>query len=227
MNSADEETQNQHKGADICTDYTHCKAWKSRDQLKESWGSDYRTYKNKMHNAVEDTKDQLITYNGEPISAVFHSTSSGNTENAADVWGGEFPYLQSVSSEGDKFSPKYTSEKTVTKDEFEKTVSEKYPDFDPNKDFIGSFEKSAAGGLIYITLGGVKIKGTEFRSLFGLNSTNVVITENGGIYYFTVKGYGHGVGMSQYGANYMAENGSSYVDILTHYYTGTSVTGQQ
>ncbi len=214
----------EHHGADICTDSTHCKAWKSRSQLKESWGEDYGKNYRKMKNAVKATEGELVTYEGKAIEAVFHSISSGKTEAAEDVWGGEYPYLVSVDSEWDKQAPDYNSELVISGEDFEKTVKQKYADFDADKGVIGDFEKSPAGGLKTVTLGGVNVKGTEFRTLFGLRSTNVVITENNGMYYFSVKGYGHGVGMSQYGAKYMADAGSGYRDILLHYYTDTQIT---
>ncbi len=214
----------EHNGADICTDHTHCSAYKSLEELKAYWDRDYRKYARKIKAAVKSTDGIVMTYGGEPISAVYHSTSSGRTENAADVWGGEVPYLVSVASDWDEASPEYRSQAVFTGAEITDILRENYPDFDEKAPLIGNFKKSEAGGIIYITMGGVQLKGTELRTLFGLRSTNVVVTENNGRYYFSVKGYGHGVGMSQYGAEYMAKDDAAYEDILSHYYTGIEFT---
>lgn len=200
----------EHQGAVICTDSTHCQAWTS-DAAR------------KVKRAVKDTKNQIMTYDGEPISAVFHSTSSGYTEAAADVWGADVPYLQSVESEGDLHSPKYTSEVNISTEDFKSIISANVEGADWSGDLYGNIVRSDAGGIKTIDVGGCTIKGTELRTFFDLNSTNVEFTEQDGNITMNVKGYGHGVGMSQYGANYLAGEGKSYEEILKTYYTGIEI----
>ena len=213
----------EHKGADICTDPTHCKAWMPEEKRRESWGKNAKKNWDKISRAVEETKDEVITYNGEVISAVFHSTSSGRTENSKDVWGGERPYLVSVESEGDIYSPKYKSEKEISLDEFKKIAEDNIEGVDFSKGIVGDTVRSEAGGIITVEIGGIAVKGTVFRKLYDLRSTNVNITVEGNKVSFDVTGFGHGVGMSQYGANYLAAQGKNYIEILKAYYTGVEI----
>ena len=220
---ADSEKPECHKGADICTDSTHCKAWISEARRRELWGDMAEENWQKISRAVDETTGVIITYNEEPISAVFHSTSSGMTENSEDVWGGDVPYLKSIKSEGDKVSPKYSSMNSFTVDQFKNLVEAKVSGTDWQKGIYSDILRSDAGGIISIKLGGVKVKGTEFRNIFSLRSTNVELIESGEKIDMSVKGYGHGVGMSQYGANYLANQGMGYEEILKTYYSGVSV----
>lgn len=207
-----------HNGAVICTDSTHCQAYTPEQKCRESWGNDADEKWDKISAAVDDTTGQIMTYNGEIISAVFHSTSSGATEAAVDVWGSDVPYLQSVPSVGDEQSPKYYSELTVSEEEFKNTVDEKVSGTDWSGGLVSNIIRSEAGGIISLDVGGVNIKGTELRSIFSLRSTNVDISQENGNVKMSVKGFGHGVGMSQYGANYLASQGESYDEILKTYY---------
>lgn len=212
-----------HKGAEICTDSAHCKAWLPEARRRESWGTDADKNWEKIALAVDETADEVITYDGEIISAVFHSTSSGKTENSKDVWGGERPYLVSVDSPGDKVSPKYKSEKEMSLEEFKKVARDNIRGVDFSKEIVGDDLRSEAGGILEISIGGIKIKGTELRSIYGLRSTNVNINISGDKVNFDVTGFGHGVGMSQYGANYLAAEGKDYKEILKTYYTGVEI----
>ena len=218
-------TPDEHKGAEICTDSTHCKAWISETKRKELWGNDADKNWDKISRAVTETEGQIITYNGEVISAVFHSTSSGKTEASKDVWGGDKPYLVSVDSPGDKESPKYKSNLEITLSEFKKIAEENIPGVDFSKGIIDGIKRSGAGGITEVSVGGVRIHGTKLRSIYGLRSTNANIEIRDDKVIFDVTGYGHGVGMSQYGANYMAKNGKNYREILTTYYQGTKIAG--
>lgn len=214
-----------HPEADICTNSAHCQAYKSREQLKQQWGSEFNSKYNKIKNAVESTSEKIITYDGKPISAVFHSTSSGQTENSEDVWEKSLPYLKSVSSTFDKDSPKYDSQKQYDWNEFQKIIlsADSGVDFDKG---IGDIKTSKGGAIKEIEIGGVKFKGTKIRELFSLNSANFTIDIVDGSVIFTVHGYGHGVGMSQYGANFMAKDGKKYDEIIKHYYTGVKITNE-
>lgn len=213
----------EHKGADICTDPTHCKAWISESERKALWGTEADGNWSKIDKAVSETSGEMIYYGDEVISAVFFSTSSGKTENSKDVWGGERAYLVSVESPGEENAPNFKSEKLLSVDELKRIVSENIDGADFSNGVFGDIVRSDAGGIITITLGGVPIKGTLFRSIFDLKSTNVNISVENNTVRFDVTGYGHGVGMSQYGANAMAKHGSDYKEILTHYYQNTEV----
>ncbi|MBS7299353.1 MAG: stage II sporulation protein D [Eubacteriales bacterium] len=216
-------TPPEHKGAQICTDPSHCKAWISESERKELWGADADKNWDKIDIAVKDTSGEMIYFGDEIISAVFFSTSSGRTENSKDVWGGERAYLVSVESPGEENAPNFKSEKTLSVDELKRVISDNIEGVDFSNGVFGEIVRSDAGGIITITLGNVPVKGTLFRTMFGLKSTNVNISVKDNIVYFDVTGYGHGVGMSQYGANAMARRGSTYKEILTHYYQGTVV----
>ena len=218
------QTPEEHKGAYMCTDPKHCKAWISEEKRKEIWGKEKAEANwKKISDAVDSTGKLILTYNDEPISAVFHSTSSGYTENAKDVWGGNAAYLVSVKSEGDTQSPKYNSEKEMTLDEFKKIAEEKIAGVNWEKGIIGEIVRSEAGGIKTITLGGAVVKGTDFRFMYDLRSTNIDIEVDGDNVKMKVKGFGHGVGMSQYGANYLANHGKNFEDILKTYYTGVEL----
>ncbi len=213
----------EHKGADICTDFAHCKAWISEAKRRELWGSDADKNWAKISLAVADTKEQVIYFNNEVISAVFHSTSSGRTESSKDVWGGERVYLTSVESPGEENAPNFKSEKTISIDEFKRIAIENIEGVNFDTELIGNIIRSESGGIITINIGTKPVKGTLFRTMYDLKSTNVNLTVNENDIHFDVTGYGHGVGMSQYGANAMALRGSNYTEILTHYYQGTEI----
>lgn len=216
-----------HKGASVCTDFNHCKAYITEEEAKEKWGDDWNnTYKEKIKKAVYDTKGMVITYDDEPISAVFHSTSSGKTENSEDVWQTKLPYLRSVESEGEENSPRYTSSVSFSFDEFKNIVKTKNKEasFGTNpKNWMDNITYNESGSVKTIRIGGIEFKGTEVRNMFSLRSTNFDISVNDNIT-FNVTGNGHGVGMSQYGANYAANNGYNYEKILKKYYQGVEIS---
>lgn len=214
-----------HPTAVVCTDHTHCKAYIDI-YAKNPWGNSYEIYKTKMENAVYSTQGQYVVYEQEPIAAVFHSTSSENTESAVDVWGNEVPYLQAVVSEGSENSPSYKSSRRVSISDFKKIVLAKYSkaDFSSSQDeWIKDIVRSDSGGIVTAKIGGITIKGTDIRTMFSLNSTNFSVSFDEGYIVFDTTGYGHGVGLSQYGANYLASEGKNYRHILLWYYQGTQI----
>ncbi len=214
------EKNEDHPDAHVCTDSAHCKAWLSDEALVSRHGEDWKkTFYPKIQSAVETTKGEILTFMDAPIVAVFHSTGSGRTENAKDVWGGDLPYLQSVESPGDAFSPKFTSSVEISKSDFMKAL-------EIAEIHLGEYKRSEGGGVLELTIGEKQFTGRDLRERFGLNSTNFEIEETESSVVFHVKGNGHGVGLSQYGANYMAENGSTYDQILSQYYTGVSLCKQ-
>lgn len=223
INASSDDTVMQHKGADICTDFAHCQAYTSKDEAYDSWGSNAKKYYEKIENAVFSTSDEIITYEGEVINAVFHASNGGRTENSKDVWGGDLPYLTSVESFGEALAPKYKSNVTLKTEEFKKILSSQYPDIKFDK-LIGESTFTSGGSVSEIELGNKKIKGTDVRKLFGLYSANFSAKIKDDSIIFNVSGHGHGVGMSQYGANAMAADGKSYTEILSKYYTDTKIS---
>lgn len=210
-----------HPDADLCDDYHHCAAY--RDVAVETAaGGDL----SRVQQAVEDTAGEILTYDGAPIAAVFHCVSGPRTEAARDVWGEDVPYLQSEVSPGGSAYSGYEDAVTVSADEFRAAVADAFPSADVSGEPASWFKasvRSVAGGIITVQLGGVTVEGTAVRELFGLQSTNFTVTTTGDSIAFHTIGYGHGVGLSQYGAKYMAEQGADYREILSHYYQDTSL----
>lgn len=215
-----------HNGADVCTDINHCKAFSSLEELHNGWGADFDEYYAKIENAVSSTDAEAALYNNQPINAVFHSTSSGVTEDSKAVWGGDVPYLKSVASPGDELSPRYKSQEGITPEAFKAKMLENYPDMklgDDPSGWITASDISPTNLVKSITIGGIPAKGSTLRKIFNLRSATFKLSYNGEIFVFDVTGYGHGVGMSQYGAEAMAQNGKTYKEIIEHYYTGAIV----
>ncbi|MBQ9097640.1 MAG: stage II sporulation protein D [Clostridia bacterium] len=215
-----------HKGAMMCTSSAHCNAWFSKEERMEKWEkSEAQSNWNKIVSAVNDTSGEIMTYDGAPITAVFYAISSGKTENAEDVWGGNVPYLQSAESPYDTQAPGYSSTATFSKEEFKNIIlsAGKGADLsDSPSTWYKNENRSEGGAVLDCNIGGAVFKGTEIRSLFSLRSHNYTLSYDDGSFTFNVKGYGHGVGMSQWGAKYYAEEGKSYKDILKIYYSGIS-----
>lgn len=216
-----------HKSADVCDDFRHCAAYIDlKTEASGRWGTQAEGYQNAIVSAVEATAGEVVKYEGKPIIAVFSAASSEKTEASTDVWGSDVPYLQTVDSPGGEGCPKYKGEVRFTLKEFRDKIAGALPSADlsgaPGTWFKAS-ERSAAGGIKSVKLGGVQVRGVDLRETLGLNSTNFTIKLSADTIAFQTTGYGHGVGLSQYGAKYLAEQGKSYKQILTHYYTGTIV----
>ncbi|MBR5586731.1 MAG: stage II sporulation protein D [Clostridia bacterium] len=216
----------EHKGADICTDSTHCKAWISKEERFEKWAESERE-KNwtKICTAVQETAGEYMSFEGKPITAVFYAISSGTTERAADVWGSDIPYLQNADSHQDKNAPDYRSSAEFSKEEFRKKIMSEFPDIFLGKSPSGWYHdeiRSSGGAVLSCRLGDTELKGTDVRRIFGLRSHNYTLTYKEGKFIFDVVGYGHGVGMSQWGAKFYADEGKNYRDILRIYYKGIS-----
>lgn len=218
-----------HNGAQLCADPTHCKAYCDLDgRAEELWGKNAAFYQDKITRAVEETDGVIATYKGAPIAAVFHSTSSASTESALSVWGSDTPYLVSVESPGSESSPRYHGEVLISQQEFKDKLLAAYPAMDltiPAEEWFRASNRSEAGGIIDVAVGGIRVQGTELRELLGLNSTNFTysVLDDGTLCFQTI-GYGHGVGMSQYGAKALAEEGKTCEEIIQWYYTGVDIT---
>ena len=224
-----ENNKNKHENADICDDSKCCQAWISKEDRMARWDEEKKEANwQKIENAVYSTAGKVATYNGEVINAFFHSNSGGKTEEVSNVWGGEdLPYLQSVETSGEDAYSQYASEITLTKEEFESKVKEKYPDFTidyNNLECIKVIEYTQGNRVKTIKIGNLELSGVEVRSLLGLKSANFLAEVSSESIKFTVKGYGHGVGMSQTGADSLAKQGSNYEDIIKHYYTGVEIS---
>lgn len=224
-------TSQKHKNdnADICDDSTCCQAWISKEDRLSKWKkSESQDNWNKIIKAVNETKGKIITYNGRPINAFFHSNSGGKTEVPYYVWGGTgYPYLQVVETAGEENYSQYKSEVEFTKDEFEKKVKEKHKDFKiyyKEKDCIKIEERDSSDRVITVKIGNLNLSGVETRTLLGLRSANFQVEISDDKIKFTVIGYGHGVGMSQTGADSMAKEGKNYEEIIKHFYTGVEIT---
>lgn len=213
------------EGADISDDSTVYQSYIDEDARKKKWGDDFEKNEKIMSEAVDEVFGQYLEYDGKPAMAAYHAMCSGKTESAANVWGKSVSYLKSTVSSGDKLAPNYETCQKVSADEFKRILFKKgltYGDYptDASK-WIGDIERYDSGVVKYVDICGKKISGTDMRSLFSLKSADFDISFADGGFTFTCRGNGHFVGMSQYGADYMARQGSSYDEILNHYYPGT------
>lgn len=211
--------------ADISDDSSKHQGYMSDDDMKEKWGDAYESYRTKIEDAVDSVTGSVILYENEPIMAAYHAISGGKTESAENIWGEDIPYLQSVDSEWDIYSSRYTSEVRLTADEVKKIMktSEKV-DFDsPEEEWIEIKKTTDNGTVLEAMICGIDLTGIETRELFALRSPVFDATYEDGEFIFTVSGYGHGVGMSQNGANCMAKEGKTAEEIIKHYYKGVTI----
>lgn len=217
-----------HGEADICDDSTCCQAWISEQDRKDRWDEDEKEENwNKIVKAVNSTQGKIVTYNGEPINAFFHSNSGGTTEAPIEVWGGSgYPYLQSVATAGEDAYSQYSSEAEFTEAEFEEKIKELHSDFEidfDDENCIKIEEYTEGNRVKTIKIGNLELSGVEVRNIFGLRSANFTVTIEDNKIKFEVIGYGHGVGMSQTGADSLAKEGKTYEEIIHHYYTGVEI----
>lgn len=201
-----------HQSADICTNPGCCQAY------KDPLGYDEASV-NKVRSAVENTRGLVLTYGGRLIEATYFSSSGGKTEDAAAVWGSDLPYLKAVDSPEDAFKDKYLSTVVFTENAFEEALGIDLPGGCDT--WFGAISYTNGGGVETMEIGGRIYDGIVLRQLLGLRSTVFVVETDGGQITITTRGYGHRVGMSQYGAEAMAVDGAGFSEILTHYYQGT------
>jgi stage II sporulation protein D len=214
-------------GADVSTDYRQSQAWLGEEALKERWGPNYERFWRKISQAVEETRGQVITYNGEFIQAVFHSTSGERTASAKEVWGFDYPYLISVPCKWDQKSPRYHDKKEFSVAEVEQLLG-------PETQVVAAMQNGSSGAaqvlnttesgrVGQIRIGSKVMSGADVREKLDLRSNNFSVEMQEGKMVFNTIGYGHGVGMCQYGANGMAKEGMDYRQIITTYYTGVAL----
>lgn len=214
-----------HEGFDLCTDSSCCQAWLDKEQLQSKLGQVGISQIEKVARAVTQTAEEVLVYNGELIEAVYFSCSGGATEDAVAVWGSDVPYLRSVASEGEEHVSAYYSTVVIPIKEFVSLLQkEKEVVFQQDrKGWIGEITYTAGGGVDTVVIGSTSFSGNELREIFGLRSTNFQIRVLEDTVEFQVLGFGHRVGMSQYGADAMAQDGKSYREILLHYYTDVCI----
>ena len=210
-------------GADVCTDSACCQAYISPEDAALRWAEREKVYSAKIARAVADTDGQALTYEGALIQAVFFSSTGGVTADAEEVWGRALPYLVQVDSpEGDEV-PNYRTTVALPADSVRKLAGDAGLECDLSGDpsaWIQNLTRSASGRVASLELGGVELSGGAARGLFSLRSANFDVAVEDGVFIFSVTGYGHGVGMSQYGANALAREGAGWRGILAHYYPG-------
>ena len=211
------------QGAVISTDYRKHQGYLSAEEMHKRWGDLYDEYYSRISSAVDAVLDQTVTYKGEPAMTAFHAISAGTTETAETVWGKKIPYLVNCDSEGDKLSPKFASAASFSPEELSETLKLPASDEDP-ADWLGEGTYTAAGTLLKITVCGKAFSGADLREALSLRSAAIRPEYDGESFVFHVSGYGHGVGMSQYGADYYARQGMNYKEIIAHYYPGTEIS---
>lgn len=221
------ENGHKHDNADVCDSSTCCQAWISKEKRYEKWGDNQDEKWSKLTNAVYSTAGEVITYNGKPIDAFFHSNSGGTTEIPINVWGGsDFPYLQVVETSGEDEYSQYYSEKEYTKAEIESRMKSAYSDFsiDWNEEnCIEILEYTESSRIKTLKIGNKNISGVEARKIFELKSSNFTYEISESTVKFKVIGYGHGVGLSQTGSNTLAKEGKNYKEIIEHFFKNIEI----
>ncbi|WNF37303.1 stage II sporulation protein D [Bacillaceae bacterium IKA-2] len=190
-------------------------------ELREKWGNDYDWKMERISGAVQATRNQVITYEGAPITATFFSTSNGYTENSEDYWPNAIPYLRSVESPWDLNSPRYTAEKTISAQQFYEALGVKLP----GDGTVGQISaRTDSGRVATVQINGQTFTGRQIREKLDLDSSDFQWKQSGNSVVIKTKGWGHGVGMSQYGADGMAKDGKNYQEIIKHYYNGVEIS---
>lgn len=221
--------EKKHENADICDDSKCCQAWISKEDRFARWNEEERESNwSKIEEAVNSTKEEIVKYEGKPINAFFHSNSGGTTDTATAVWGGaNYPYLQAVETSGEDAYTQYSSEMVLSKEEFANKIREYHSEFQIDYSLENQIEilsYTEGERVKEIKIGNLNLSGVEIRNIFKLKSAKFEINIDGENIKFNVIGYGHGVGMSQTGADSMARQGKNYEDIIKHFYTGVEIT---
>lgn len=209
---------NSEETYDLTDDFEVDQCYQTEENLKEKWGDNWEEYSEKLMSVVNSVEGEMLTYRDEPILAVYHALSSGYTYSAKDVWGKDIEYLKGAVSKSDTLEENY-----ITVNKFsEKEIMECF-EYKKGEKVFGKSESNSKGLVKKILVYGKEFSGSEVRSKLDLPSANFTVSEKDGEYVFTCKGYGHGVGMSQRGANSMAKQGFTYKEILLHYYNGAKL----
>ena len=224
-------TSSKHEEADICDKSTCCQAWISKEDRVKKWDeNEAQNNWNKIIQAVNETAGKIITYEGKPINAFFHANSGGKTEVPFYVWGGTgYPYLQVVETSGEEAYSQYSSEVKFTKKEFIEKIKKQYKEFEidfEKENCIEIAERDESNRVVTVKIGNLNLSGVETRKLLELKSANFNVEIGEDELIFKVIGYGHGVGMSQTGADAIAKQGKNCEEIIKHFYTGVEITAK-
>lgn len=221
-------TSKKHDEADICDKSTCCQAWISKEERFKRWDEDKKISNwNKIVQAVNETAGRIITYEDNPINAFFHANSGGKTQVPFYVWGGTgYPYLKVVETAGEENYSQYSSQVKFTKNEFIEKLKKEHENFEINfeeEDCINIIQRDDSNRVVTVKIGNLNLSGVETRTILGLRSANFTIEISKDEVLFKVIGYGHGVGMSQTGADALARQGKNYEEIIKHFYTGVEI----
>ena len=208
---------------DITTDFTTDQSFKTEEKAREDWGEKAEEYVKKIKSAIKSVSGKCIYYEDQPIFAAYHAVSCGKTYSAKDVWGKEIKYLKSVDSSGDKESKKYAAVLEFSASQLDEKLLPLIEDKNKNAPILGTLKAKKNGLVEIVEVYGNKVSGSEIRSALGLPSSNFNLEKKEGKYIFNCLGYGHGVGMSQQGANFMAKQGHNYKQILSYYYSDVTI----
>ncbi len=210
-----------HPDANVCVDSRCCQGFLDEVGQEGRWGKDAESYQNRIYQAVESTHGQILTYDGEPIEVLYHAVSGGWTEDVENVYRVALPYLRSVSSPGEEEAKGFETVLSLTG----ASLAAIFPDEAEEGNVpLEVLERSETGRVLWVKVGKHTMTGRTFRGALGLASTNFEIIQEDGVITFLQHGYGHGVGMSQAGAEAMAKAGADYDEILLHYYTGVTIS---
>lgn len=226
IDSQQQEKNPDLKGAHISTDPNSFQGYMSDSQAKSFYKDKYNEYKEKISKCVFEVIDKVITYDDKPIVAAYHSISNGKTETAEVVWGNDLPYLQPVESTLDTQNENYENKLSIPAYHVEEVLKDANKDifFPQDKSLLFNIQKiSTSNSVLEVLVGNVSFSGNQIRNLFDLKSSTFEVTYEDENFIFTTKGFGHGVGMSQYGANSLADQGNSYEKILKHYYKDVEI----
>lgn len=228
LSSYSENAPAAHHGALLCDDFSHCHTWRSLEESKDTWDARFREdYAAKIKRAADETRGEYLSYENKAAKTCFHAVSGGKTENAEDVWGVSLPYLTTVNSAEDTRADGYHSRVFYPKEAFETVLRGLRPSIQTAEnleDISPKFTYHDSGSVAALTMLGETFTGLEIREAFHLRSTHFSLKFADGKAVFDVNGYGHGVGMSQFGAAAMADQGKDYRAILAHYYKGTTLS---
>ncbi len=222
----EEQKNDDLKGADFAIGDGSFTGFMTKEEMKERYGENFDTYYKKIEQAAQEICDKLIVYDSQPIVAAYHAISGGKTEAAQNVWQSAVDYLVPVDSVGDELSPDYEKSVTMSEEEVKEKLSAGIDGADFSSDpsgWITIVSRTESETVDEMTVGGAATTGKQVRSLLGLRSADFSVSYQNHSFTFTTKGYGHAVGMSQYGADYLARQGNTYEQIIQHYYTGVQI----
>ena len=217
-----------HPAANVCTDSGCCQAYINEAGMRRKWGDSFERFYKRIVGTVNATRGEIITFDGEPILVLYHAVSGGRTEDVEMVYAQALPYLRSVSSPGEEGASRYANERVYDRASFANAVSAAVKGAGLNaaglEKQVEVLARSESGRVLRMRVGNKEITGRDFRGILGLNSTNFTLAYTDKSVIISEIGYGHGIGMSQAGANAMAKSGADYTQIIRHYYTGVDIS---